>query len=46
MWLLQDLGLKLTDEELKDMITDASGACGQSVTKEDFMHILKHSGWM
>jgi hypothetical protein len=44
--ILQELDLKLTDEELSDMIKDASLARKQNATEEDYKHILKHSGWM
>jgi hypothetical protein len=43
---LQDLDLNLNDDELRDMIKDASLASKQSVSEEDYRLILKHSGWM
>ncbi len=46
IWVLQDLGVNLTEDELQDMITDASCSRGQSVSEEDYKYILKHSGWM
>jgi hypothetical protein len=43
---LQDLSLKLTDTELHDIISDLSVTGGDSVTEEEYVHILMFSSWM
>ncbi len=45
--LRQDLELQLSDEELEEMIRDADRTgCGQGVSEEEYLHILKNSTWM
>ena len=43
----QDLGLKLSEKELRDMIHDADRSSrGMGVGEEEYLHILKHSTWI
>ncbi len=43
----QDLELQLADEELEEMIRDADrSGRGESITEEEYLHILKNSTWI
>ena len=43
----QDLGLKLSEKELSDMLLDADrSGSGLGVGEEEYLHILKHSTWV